>query len=1237
MARPSRWLASTLAAGLTAALAIATPATAAPPSPSAPAIAPTAVTLLTGDVVGLVEAAPGRYAATVHPGPGRESITFHTLEIDGGLLVLPSDVVPYLSAGLLDERLFDVPGLVAQGYDDASAPRLPLIVRYRDPGVADLVPGGQRLNSIDGAAIAPSRAELGRLWREVADPTAVTRTPQLLAGVAGIWLDGRVAPVLDRSTGQVGATDAWDAGFTGTGVDIAVLDTGIADTHPDLAGKVTAVANFSDSPTAEDRFGHGTHVAAIAAGTGSASGGANRGVAPGANLLSGKVLNDFGSGLESWIISGMEWAVGQGAEVVNMSLGGSPTDGTDPLSVAVNRLSGRSRTLFVISAGNNSADYAVGSPGAASAALTVGAVDRDDSLADFSSRGPRVGDNALKPEITAPGVGIVAARAAGTELGTPLDGDYTAASGTSMAAPHVAGAAALLAQAHPGWDGAVLKDALVSTADPNPELAVYAQGGGRLDAARAVIQEVHATGVVDFGLHARLKPGGQGRQTAAGQLVYTNAGDSAVTLDLTVDLANVDRVADASGAVTLEETRITVPAGERVTVPVKLHLGQLQPGRLSGRITATGSDGVLVRTAVSATLTAPKHRVTFRGVAADGNPVGADLLALHGDEPRTDLLWFLPDGRPRTLEIEAGTYLLHALISDFDPQFEQSTLITNPELRVTGDMEVVLDARTATPVRIETPEPSEQRTVFSYYVHRELENGRGISHGVMHFSTVQQLNVTPTEPVSSGEYEFSSRWQLVAPMVEVSVPGVPGPLDVNLLHQSPVFEDERELRLVYAGTGAPEELAAAGVRDAVALMTGVEDRMEQEQIAAAAEAGAAVALIVRARDFAAWTVWTPAGFFQEPIPALVVRHVDGLRLIDHAREHPGEARIILDLEVSSPYLYDVMHVETGRVPDQVVHRVTTDNSARFTVGYTDTGGFEWLKEQRFCWRPWQGYAWNDTQRFTRAGTARDEWVSAGDTLCSHVVQHEYTFDDLNPLRVGMTEPPRSFSAGPQDPVTWFGPVIRPAAPAGVPGLVSTRIRNLLALRVPEFVDSGPGHFLLADESEVRARLLRDGTVVATLPDARRGVLVGPDPAWYQLELATERNTGEWRWGTRTETAWTFHSQRPASDQPQPLPLLQVDYRVPADLTGQVPGQVPHALTLNVRQQDGLPAPEVRVLELEVSFDEGSTWQAVPASRDGNTLLATVPSGEGSVSLRVHAEAVDGSAVTQTVIRAYGLR
>src|SRR5690606_6937538 len=155
------------------------------------------------------------------------------------------------------------------------------------------------LESIDAAAatIAPD----GRWWRAVSTaPSATTgddatddaaidagvaSTAGALAGVAKVWLDEQVEAALDQSVPMVGAPAAWDAGYDGTGLTVAVLDTGIDADHPDLAGKVVAARNFAEgSTTADDLHGHGTHVAGIVAGTGAASGGTYRGVAPGVEL-----------------------------------------------------------------------------------------------------------------------------------------------------------------------------------------------------------------------------------------------------------------------------------------------------------------------------------------------------------------------------------------------------------------------------------------------------------------------------------------------------------------------------------------------------------------------------------------------------------------------------------------------------------------------------------------------------------------------------------------------------------------------------------------------------------------------------------------------------------------------------------------------------------------------------------------------------------------------------------------
>src|SRR3989344_675018 len=252
-----------------------------------------------------------------------------------------------------------------------------------------------------------------------------------------------------------------------------------------------------------DDHGHGTHVAAT-----SASNGVLKGVAPDAQLYGLKVLDSYGSGYWSGVISGIEWAVdpdGDGdfndhLEVISLSLGG---DGNpqDPVSIAINNAVDAG-VVAVIAAGNSGGYATIGSPGTAAKAITVGATDKLDSIAYFSSRGPVIWNNGsfqfmVKPDVVAPGVDICAAQydSAWATSGC-YDADHIAISGTSMATPHVSGLAALLLQAHPQWTPEQVKMALRSSAvDLGNDITE--QGYGRVNATAAVLIDNPPIGHLD--------------------------------------------------------------------------------------------------------------------------------------------------------------------------------------------------------------------------------------------------------------------------------------------------------------------------------------------------------------------------------------------------------------------------------------------------------------------------------------------------------------------------------------------------------------------------------------------------------------------------------------------------------------------------------------------------------------------------------------------------------------------
>ncbi|MBM3188880.1 MAG: S8 family peptidase [Chloroflexi bacterium] len=301
--------------------------------------------------------------------------------------------------------------------------------------------------------------------------------------VVCIYEDLPVHAFLDVSVPRIQVPALWDAGLTGEGVRIAIVDTGIDPTHPDFRGRVAETTDFTgEGPI--DRHGHGTHCASVAAGSGAASGGKYRGVAPQAAIYAAKVLRADGEGMMSDVMAGIEWAVDRGVQVIGLSLGGSgPSDGTDALSEMCDAATEAGVTLCVAAGNDGPAAYTIGPPGAARQVITVGATDDSDRVGYFSSRGPTL-DGRVKPDIVLPGVDIVAARAVGTNMGTMVNDYYTGATGTSMAAPHAAGVCALLLQAEPGLTPQQIKARLMDSAidlgaDP------YAQGSGRADAWRA--------------------------------------------------------------------------------------------------------------------------------------------------------------------------------------------------------------------------------------------------------------------------------------------------------------------------------------------------------------------------------------------------------------------------------------------------------------------------------------------------------------------------------------------------------------------------------------------------------------------------------------------------------------------------------------------------------------------------------------------------------------------------------
>jgi len=322
--------------------------------------------------------------------------------------------------------------------------------------------------------------------------------------VANLWLDFTVHALLDKAAPAVKADVIWESGAGGAGVNIAILDTGIDPEHPDFGDRIVSATScirdecvYDESGvhfgSTLDRNGHGTHVAGIAAGDGTASDGLYRGIAPEANILAAKVLRDDGSGEASDVIAGLEWAYANHADIVCLSLGnGQSGDGTDALSEACDEFVERGMIICAAAGNAGPRPRTIGPPACAKQVITVGAADltQPDAgtarVAVFSSRGP-TSDNRTKPDIVLPGVGITSCRATDGSLGEPDERFaefYVSASGTSMAAPIAAGACALLLELCPEAIPSQIRQFLCQSARSLGEDA-NAQGCGLPDLSRA--------------------------------------------------------------------------------------------------------------------------------------------------------------------------------------------------------------------------------------------------------------------------------------------------------------------------------------------------------------------------------------------------------------------------------------------------------------------------------------------------------------------------------------------------------------------------------------------------------------------------------------------------------------------------------------------------------------------------------------------------------------------------------
>ncbi|MFD7161629.1 S8 family peptidase [Kribbella sp. NPDC059898] len=1215
-------------------------------STKAAAAGPSAtVTLITGDRARLTRTSDGQPVVQLLPGADGVTPDYETSRTGDRVYVYPSAAAGALSAGLIDPEFFDVTGLVAQGYDDAHQQTIPVIAQYgataRTALAATPTPTGateaaQALPAVGSVAYPVSKEQAHTAFAELTDTTSRSGR-----GITKLWLDRALKATLADSTAQVGAPVAWKAGLDGTGSTVAVLDTGVDAGHPDLAGRIAQSKDFTGSAYGtDDTMGHGTHVASTIAGTGAESNGKERGVAPGTRLLIGKVLGDDGTGSESEIIAGMQWAVDNKADAISMSLG-SPVPATtcdDPIAQAVTRLSNTSSSLFVIAAGNMGAGPGtVSSPGCAPEALTVGAVDANDETAYFSSRGPVAGTHVEKPELAAPGVAILAANAGGRGVYA-----YQTMSGTSMATPHVSGAAAIAKQANPSLTGAQLKNLLVSSADPSVPGDVQEVGAGRLDIAKLLTTKVTGPSSVYGGTYAWPQAGTADKTVG---LTYTNSGSAPIDLRLSVEHLTGNDGRPLTAPVVRVPQHIVVPAKSTATVPVTVRPGQKLAGSALGDVTArivATSNGQRVSTSFNLYLQPETVAVKVSMIDRNGNPAtGASSVELVNTDVAKGERRFNNGAAEQVFQVRPGRYYLGGY--SLTPQTGAPTnaapasvsYLARPELTITRDTAIVLDARQAHPLTVATQRPSQLQTTTLTFERQWpaswLHSGSMTTNSL---TKEAYADVTGTVAKGDGSFEFGHWTHRIAPIVS-SMRTTDGLTLTPAAPQAGVsnLDGKGSAALINGGAGSAAELAnASGKVALVHLAAGASDSSVQ---LAAARAGVKALLLYRDDAYN----WLPSlGFAPNPLPVYSLPNTQGAALA--AKLAAGTVTLTWSASASTPYAYTLGFFNDKQVTTAQRHNVSDASLGRTTATYnsmgvkTNFGGFT------SALRP-TGVAFavgsldavavpsSQTEYFTADGTS---WMKS---IISSMPWGEVMIDRY-----------RTFTPGQAVTDSWYGGVVAPGVRAdskGAPQLIAERQGELMGVATSMWADSA-GHW--ADAGSFgdlgNLELKKDGVSLGSTGWPSGVFTVPAEDASYELTMNTMKVGAPakvWTRSVSTTTTWAFRSHQEPTVFSRALPLLLPRLDLPADgLKTVAAGSV--TIPARFDANPGYGAGALTAAKVWTSVDDGTTWTegSTSLTKTGANLVVNHSGDTGKqVSLRVELTDSHGAKVTQTVLHAYDVR
>ncbi|MDX2709486.1 hypothetical protein PV350_42675 [Streptomyces sp. PA03-6a] len=620
-----------------------------------------------------------------------------------------------------------------------------------------------------------------------------------------------------------------------------------------------------------------------------------------------------------------------------------------------------------------------------------------------------------------------------------------------------------------------------------------------------------------------------------------------------------------------------------------------------------------------------RQTLTINAKDRSGKPLaGRVMLTAEGLFTTTDL----DESGTDTARLPVGTYsgwLTADVQGANGPHSLGKALLAFNDIQMDQDRTVTLDGRKTRQILARAPQ---QTTAVAprLDIHRSLSDSL-VESSILPNDIYDSIWALPTgKKVTDGEFEFGARFRLEQPALTLATKSRTYAEPLVKRGAEPLPVGTRTLTAVYAGQGTADELARRNVHGKAVVVRGGDPAGIQAQAEAAAAAGAQLLLVVNdgIGRLQPWdeSPWSPES--RAPLTVATLNADQGADLIGSLGR--GSVKLKVTSNPTTDYLYDVVHHWTGAVPADPTWHVAQRNLAKVDVSFRNHRQGKAMEFRPDLWRGWTvgnqltAPAQGDHTDWVTGGTEwRDDAFIAGETG-----QHS-----IEPLR---------YAAGKTGKVRWFGPIQRPRM--GPIDFQPVRYLDTVYIPAPGWGDSGSGHVGEAyGNYDVKDWMsLYQGDRQLDWGNAEFLPVTGLAPERLPYRLVVDNDRANWTnpYSTHTLTEWNFTSAATGSESSVSLPLIQLDYGVDTDKAGRADR---HAkVTVTASHLPGTTAA-IGKPSLEVSYDDGKTWQRADLDRsgDGWRTALRAPKSAGFATLRVTARDNAGNAVSQTITRAFGLR